>query len=583
MNGDEGLATGTVWAETGSKGVVDGNADRKSVTSSLTTVRSRSTGGVCRVTMSRRPSHLRIEAGLPVQVAAGILSSEGPSESADEASHALGARDPLCLNTSDSGVWWDTDADSSDAVEKRVADMLSSQRRSCSNSSEGEVSMSPTTPISSVMHELALIHQEFNIIQQDIDFDGAERIGHGGGGQVYRARLRRSQRIVAVKVMHVEDVEHDCQINKRKVLDMLGEIRVGTTLERHPNLAAFIGACVHRDFPWVVFEYIDGKNLLELYGEQQSLLKKRDVCWHPPRYTALQWAEQLFRALDHLHGNSPPIIHRDVKPANVMLTADLQTVKLVDFGLCRAMPGQRRRSHSSSPVKTPVDQGGCSTTLPDEVSAGSALTRQTTAASSPCRKMSGKTGTYRFMAPEVWAEAETYTTKVDVFSASLVTWYMLTGQLPFARIPTEAIAQMMSREQLRPSLKNFAKVPGLNTFFEKGWAHSEDERGSAVQMLMALKPLLEQERVQQEKKDGSFVRKMGSSLKNLFSSGKSLGPNTASRPNTASSVSSQASFKSRDSENDFFRCLPFVFVTAGCHVHLCISCEIRHVCAFVPP
>jgi len=45
-------------------------------------------------------------------------------------------------------------------------------------------------------------------------------------------------------------------------------------------------------------------------------------------FHTLQWAEQLFRAIDHLHSNTPPIVHRDIKPANIMLTADFKTVKV---------------------------------------------------------------------------------------------------------------------------------------------------------------------------------------------------------------------------------------------------------------
>jgi len=78
------------------------------------------------------------------------------------------------------------------------------------------------------------------------------------------------------------------QMNARHILDMLQEIRVGTTLPRHPNVAAFIGACIHHDFPWVVFEYIDGPNLLQLYTENQKRSKSKSGSWRPKRNTALQ-------------------------------------------------------------------------------------------------------------------------------------------------------------------------------------------------------------------------------------------------------------------------------------------------------
>lgn len=133
--------------------------------------------------------------------------------------------------------------------------------------------------------------------------------------------------------------------------------------------------------------------------------------------------------------------------------------------------------------------------------------------------MSGKTGTYRFMAPEVWAESATYTAKVDVFSATLVMWFMLTGDLPFASVPTEVIALMMSREQLRPPLREFEKYPALVELFKRGWAQLEDDRATSRQMITALEPLLAHEAAKQDKKDNSRLRQMGSSLKNLLTGG----------------------------------------------------------------
>ena len=55
--------------------------------------------------------------------------------------------------------------------------------------------------------------------------------------------------------------------------------------------------------------------------------------WRPPLARALRHAAQMFRALEYLHGRAPSVVHRDVKPANLLVTADLETVKLGDFGV----------------------------------------------------------------------------------------------------------------------------------------------------------------------------------------------------------------------------------------------------------
>ena len=57
------------------------------------------------------------------------------------------------------------------------------------------------------------------------------------------------------------------------------------------------------------------------------------AAWRPPFARALRHAAQMFRALEYLHGRAPPVVHRDVKPANLLVTADLETLKLGDFGV----------------------------------------------------------------------------------------------------------------------------------------------------------------------------------------------------------------------------------------------------------
>ena len=57
------------------------------------------------------------------------------------------------------------------------------------------------------------------------------------------------------------------------------------------------------------------------------------AAWRPPLARALRHAAQMFRALEYLHGRAPPVVHRDVKPANLLVTADLETLKLGDFGV----------------------------------------------------------------------------------------------------------------------------------------------------------------------------------------------------------------------------------------------------------
>lgn len=96
----------------------------------------------------------------------------------------------------------------------------------------------------------------------------------------------------------------------------------------HPNLPKVSDYFSQDGRDYLVMDYIEGPNLKELLDEarqQGGLLPERQV---------LEWADQICAALIYLHGQDPPIIHRDVKPANVKLTSD-NAVKLVDFGLVK--------------------------------------------------------------------------------------------------------------------------------------------------------------------------------------------------------------------------------------------------------
>lgn len=93
----------------------------------------------------------------------------------------------------------------------------------------------------------------------------------------------------------------------------------------HPNLPAFTNFFAENQCYFLVMEYIDGHTLEDLLGRQASPFPERRV---------LRWAEQLCDVLEYLHSQNPPIIFRDMKPGNIMLTRQGH-IKLIDFGIAR--------------------------------------------------------------------------------------------------------------------------------------------------------------------------------------------------------------------------------------------------------
>ena len=86
-----------------------------------------------------------------------------------------------------------------------------------------------------------------------------------------------------------------------------------------------------------VIELMEAGSVLDAYATARATIAGISTAsWRPPHARALRHAAQMFRALEYLHSRVPPMVHRDVKPANLLVSADLETIKLADFGVLRA-------------------------------------------------------------------------------------------------------------------------------------------------------------------------------------------------------------------------------------------------------
>jgi eukaryotic-like serine/threonine-protein kinase len=205
-------------------------------------------------------------------------------------------------------------------------------------------------------------------------------LGHGGMASVYLARDSELDRDVALKLL-ADNLGGDESLRKRFVR----EARLAARLS-HPNVVSVFDAGEDGGRPYIVMEYVDGENLAELLSRRGSL---------PPeeaRGLALQAAHGL------AHAHAAGLVHRDMKPHNLILRRD-GTLKIADFGIARAAE------------TTSLTQAG--TVL----------------------------GTAAYLSPEQ-ALGEEVTPATDVYSLGAVTYELLAGKPPFE---PETLADLASR------------------------------------------------------------------------------------------------------------------------------------------
>ncbi len=240
-------------------------------------------------------------------------------------------------------------------------------------------------------------------------------LGRGAMGLVYKAKDPTIGRIVAIKTMRID-------LHGTEAEDLLRRFRneaQAVGLLNHPNIVTIYDAGEQDNVFYIAMEFIEGTTLHQLMS-QRRVLGTEDV---------IRLSRQICAGLDYAHSHN--IVHRDVKPANIMITAN-GTVKIMDFGIAKT--------------------GGTVT------STGQVL------------------GTPNYMSPEQ-VKGKPLDGRSDLFSFGVLLYEMLTGEKPFVgQNVTTIIYKIVNESPIPPRDLDVTIHPGLSMVVTKALSKAPDER-----------------------------------------------------------------------------------------------------------
>lgn len=253
-----------------------------------------------------------------------------------------------------------------------------------------------------------------------------EIIGVGGMAVVYKAYDNIDDRIVAIKILKEEFLANE-EFRRR----FKNESKAIAVLS-HPNIVKVYDVSFGDRLQYIVMEYIEGITLKE-YIEQQKVINWKE---------AVHFTTQILRALQHAHDKG--IVHRDVKPQNIMLLQN-GNIKVTDFGIARFSRGETRTMTESA------------------------------------------IGSVHYISPEQ-ARGEITDDKADIYSVGVVLYEMITGKLPFESDSAVSVAIMqLQNEAVHPREINPQIPVGLEQITLRAMQKNiKDRYQSAAEMLLDL-------------------------------------------------------------------------------------------------
>src|SRR6056297_245476 len=233
-----------------------------------------------------------------------------------------------------------------------------------------------------------------------------EKIGEGGMANVYKAKCNLLNRFVAVKILKTEFVN-----DKEFIAKFNSESQSAAKLS-HPNIVNIYDIGIEEDINYIIMEYIEGTTLKESILENAPFENKRII----------EIASQIAAALSHAHKNK--IIHRDIKPQNILITKD-NRIKVADFGIARAVS-------DATVVNT-----------------------------------ANLMGTVHYASPEQ-LKGSLVDERTDIYSLGVIMYEMSTGQLPYVgEAPITVALKHMNEDLIPPKLINTNLSGGINDIIMK--------------------------------------------------------------------------------------------------------------------
>jgi len=272
---------------------------------------------------------------------------------------------------------------------------------------------------------------ESEIDVSELGLENAQLVGKGALGEIRLVKWRGT--MVAAKT-----ILKPLSSNRQIVKEFIGELALLQSL-RHPNIVQFLGAVTKTRPLVIVTEYFpkgDLANLLERRGRLDAT-------------TAVNFALDIARGMNYLHKHNPdPIVHRDLKPRNLLLH-DAGYLKVADFGLGKLLDASAEGLYD----------------------------------------MTGETGTYRYMAPEVFLH-KTYDKSVDVFSFAITVQELFEGGPQSKFQSPKEIAASRALDGKRPAFTANSYPPQMKDLLRQCWDEDPMKRPTFANIIDCLEDIL---------------------------------------------------------------------------------------------